>query len=649
MTRRRAETIFAFLAAALVTIVAWHFSAADMDARAAFNGLSPEELTMATLHPELFAAGFPTNSAILGNSLVFLVYPFAYRIGLPINGVWSLMSLLEIAGFILAAGYAARVLVPTNSWLVAAAAALLAAFGTYWSPDVANFRYPYYGLSYHWSLAGFLLAISETARGRLLLAAIAIVLTFAAHPIIGLISGVFAGAMVLAAWRTTSPKSLVAPILIGLIGCGLWTFYVAGRINISGSLIGPELFAALNRAQNFHWYPLFQGTFWEAHAAQFMPLLCTLLVLLVALNGRFANLGTIDRQLAVGMIFLAVIAFAGVLISMTTAPPALVKLALHRADTNLLLAGFFIIFRRLYRDIAKGEAIDRVLAIVLLILPFFGHGMPPGPALVFAGLALVRNWWQGTFPVTAFLIAGLSVAIVVLLAVYWAAGLVNLRQLAAVEYAGINLRVGIAAAIVAAFVFWPRTAHFTGFIVLATATVLALRMTHTLKHLPNEELRKDAYAMLDAERWARDNTPPSTLFMPDPSMQEGWRGKSYRPSFGVVRDWIFYSTLYDTNSAALEEGMARYRALGLEAPPPYIFDPGERRMWPLFTRITQSARDRYYALDRTGFAGLTKVYGIRYFVFQRKNLTGPIPLEIVFENSHYIIARAPTASGETAR
>jgi hypothetical protein len=413
VTRHRSESISAFLAAAIVTIVAWYFCAAHLDAQAAYNGLSPEELTMVTLHPELFAAGFPSNSPILANSLVFLVYPFAYRIGLPINGVWSLMILLEFACFILAAAYAARVLIPTRSWLVAIAAGVSAAFAAHWTPDLANFHYPYYAWSYYWSFAGFLMAVAETARKRLSLAAIWIVLSFAAHPIIGLISGVFVGAMVLAAWRTTSPKSLVAPVLIGILGCGLWTLYVAGRTTISGSSIDPELFAALNRAQNFHWYPLFQGIFWEQHATQFMPLLCTLLVLLVALNGRFSDLSTIDRQLVLGMIVLAVVTVAGVLISLTTAPPALIKLALHRADSNLLLAGFFIIFRRLYRDMAKGDPIDRVLAVVLLVLPFFGQGMPAGPALVFAGRALLQNWRQRALPATAVLIAGLSMAIVV--------------------------------------------------------------------------------------------------------------------------------------------------------------------------------------------------------------------------------------------
>lgn len=649
MTEYRLERVCAVLAIAVATIIAWYFCAADLDAQTAFNGLSPEEFTVTTLHPELFESGFPPSAPTLGNSLLYNIYPLAYRLGVPVKAVWSAMILLEILGFILAATCAARTLIPTNSWLVAVTAGLLAAFGPYWAPDVANLHYPYYGWSYYWSFAGFLLAITETARKRLPLAAIWTVLSFTAHPIIGLMSGLFVTAMVLASWRTISLRSLMVPVLIGAAGCGLWTLYIASRSTISGGSIEPELFAALNKAQNFHWYPVYQGIFWEEHSSQFMPLLSTLLLLLVALNGRFADLSVIDRQLAFGMIVMAAMTVAGVLISLTTAPPTLVKLALHRADSNLLLAGFFIIFRRLYRDMTNGSMIERVMAAVLVVAPFMASGMPAGPVLAFAGWNLRDNWRRKSFPATAVLAAGLAGAIVVLLIVYWAAGIVNFRQFAAVRYSGISLRVVTAVAVVAALLMWSRTARFAGFVVLATATVLVLRMAPTLSHLPNEALRKDAYAMLEAELWARDNTSPGSLFMPDPGMEEAWRAKSLRPSFGIVREWIFYSTLYNSNSVLLENGMARYRALGLEAPPPYIFDKSERRMIPLFNRITRSAQQRYYAMEKSDYTRFARSYDIKYFVLQRKNLVKPIPLDIVFENSHYLIAQAPLAADRPAR
>jgi hypothetical protein len=95
--------------------------------------------------------------------------------------------------------------------------------------------------------------------------------------------------------------------------------------------------------------------------------------------------------------------------------------------------------------------------------------------------------------------------------------------------------------------------------------------------------------------------------------------------------------------------MARYRALGLEAPPPYIFDKSERRMLPLFNRITRSAQQRYYAMDRADFARFAKSHDISYFVLQKKNIEKPVLLDIAFENTHYLIAKAPAVSSEAAR
>ena len=91
MTEHRLERVCAIVAIAVATIVAWHFCAADLDAQIAHNGLSPEEFTITTLHPELFASGFPPTSPTLGNSLLYNIYPLAYRLGVPVNGVWSAM------------------------------------------------------------------------------------------------------------------------------------------------------------------------------------------------------------------------------------------------------------------------------------------------------------------------------------------------------------------------------------------------------------------------------------------------------------------------------------------------------------------------------------------------------------------------------
>ena len=48
-------------------------------------------------------------------------------------------------------------------------------------------------------------------------------------------------------------------------------------------------------------------------------------------------------------------------------------------------------------------------------------------------------------------------------------------------------------------------------------------------------------------------------------------------------------------------------------------------------------------MDKADFIRFANDYGIRYFVLQRKYLVNPIPLDVVFENSHYLIAKAPAS------
>jgi hypothetical protein len=642
LSLNRWERNCSVLAMTIVAVVAWYFRAAHLDAETAFFGMSPEEFTILKLHPEFFPSNFPGGSPTLGNSIIFDIYPLAYRIGLPINTVWSAVIFCEIVAFMAAGAYAARILIPNNSWLVAAIASMLIAFGPYWKPDLANYSYPFYGWSYCWSFAGFLAAITEIARKRLPLAAVWVVLTFASHAVIGLLTGVFAVAMVAASWRNIKIRSLFVPVLIGAVGCGGWALFIAGQASVSGGGVDPEFFAALHHAQNFHWYPVFQGTFWEQHIRNFLPLLSMLLLLLISLNERFENWSTIDHQLAAGMLAMAATAVVGVLISLATAPPVLIKLAFQRADTNLLLAGCFLIYRRLQRDLAEGKPVERGLAVLIAVAPFqTGLGMPAGPVLMRTAWAIYDGWRRKSLSSITIFAGCFAVFIAVLIFIYWYAGLVP--NLTGVRYLGINPIVA-SIALILTFVFLrPQMSRFAGLAVLTIVTGLSLRAAPNLNLLRDLSLRKDAYALLGAQMWARENTPAGALFMVDPGLQELWRSKSYRPSFGTVREWLFTSVLYNSNADVLEEGMARYRALGLEAPPPIIFDKSERRMLPLYAGIVEPAQRNYYSMTEVQFRRLADDYGIKYFVFQKKKIRDPIPLETVYENSNYSIAKVHSA------
>ena len=143
---------------------------------------------------------------------------------------------------------------------------------------------------------------------------------------------------------------------------------------------------------------------------------------------------------------------------------------------------------------------------------------------------------------------------------------------------------------------------------------------------------------LDAQLWARANTPIGTLFMVDPGFGYMWRDKSHRPSFGTVREWLLISIMYNSRASLLEEGMRRYEALGLQRPD-YVFNPTERSMPRLLDRLIGDAVRAFSALKHEDFERLAGIYGINHVVFDRARLSGQAPLPVVYQNAQFVIGR----------
>jgi hypothetical protein len=176
-------------------------------------------------------------------------------------------------------------------------------------------------------------------------------------------------------------------------------------------------------------------------------------------------------------------------------------------------------------------------------------------------------------------------------------------------------------------------------VVLLPILLLALRSAPQYDLLHDQRTRALADSALDAQLWARSHTPQKSIFMVDPALDYFWRDKSHRPSFGTPREWLLMSVIYNSQRKLLEEGMNRYRALGLPDPD-YIYDPSNRRLGPLLGRITNDASRQFYALDKSALERLAKTYNIRYFVYKATGLKGDPPLPIIFRNSHFVITAA---------
>jgi hypothetical protein len=625
--------------AGLIVALAFH-ATRHLDAKAAYAGLSPEQVAMLTNRPELFVGDFPSGALELLSSVLYAVYPALHALGIDVTAAWSVMIVLEIVVYLGAVLLFAVWVFDIRDPVFLAVTGLVMGAGTLLAPDLSRFHFPYYGWIYAFAYAGVLIAIAAMLTDRFRLSALAVTTTFLVHPINAIFAGVFCLAVLgmrLRGGAHYSPAAFIVPTLITVAGCGAWTLYLSSGTSLTEGSLSAETYIAFVRGQNYHWFPSYLGIYWENHAQHLFPLLSTLALLGWAVGAQPPTPPKVVSALVAGILTMLVLCGAGLLIAEAATSPFLVKLSLIRADTVALLAGAYLILRALWRDLMEGDAIERGLAATLLVLPLVAdHGLAPLPVALRVGYALVAVRRNG-MPPGLWAALGLLAILAGLFGIYLAAGLVMPWQ--APAYTGLDGGLALAAPVaglIAAF----RPASLSGLQPTALlagmllVSVLEARRFDTLSH---PVALDQAEATLNAQLWARENTPEGALFMVDPGLFYTWRDKSHRPSFGTVREWLLASIIYNTKAEIFEEGLARYQALGLEYPD-YLHDPGNTRMTPLLNRLIGDAMQRYYTFSEEDFRGLAHDYGIDFFVFRTDKLTGPVPLTEVYRNSHFMIA-----------
>lgn len=622
------------IALAIVVLSLWYWCTLHLDARMAYGGFSTELTVMFHAHPELFKSDFPGGAEELLKSVIWKLYPAAYAAGVAPSIMTRIMVLAEISVFAIAIVYAARRLVDVPAWPAAVLTSIVLLASTFAQPNLAYFGFPFYGWVYCFAYAGFLYAITETAHLRFTRAAIGLVLTFAIHPIIGLFTGVFVVSML----AITRPplRSLFAPISIVLAGCGAAIALINSTATIAGGSIDPALFVALARFFSYHWFPAYMGTFWEDHARLFLPFLGTVSLALMSFQRRGQPIDRLGLQCLAGFVAMLALTLLGIIVSLVSESAFLIKLALHRASLNALMVGGIFVVARLYNDFVSGGRFERAMAAAMLVAPFnSSSGIAPGLAVIRVGYEFAVAV-AGKRVFSVLVASGVVAAcIVALFAVYAANGLVPVwfgRQ-----YFGINLATVASAAVGALLSPTPLLLGLLSLVVVAGHGVAWGRHLNPLVVSP--QTKAWAYALLDAELWAKSNTPAGSLFMVDPAHSYIWRDKSHRPSFGTAREWVHTCCLYNSRREVLEEGMKRLRELNVDVTK-YIFDAKANRMLPVQSAILADARKQYYQWKRDDFRRIANTYAVRYFVFDKSQMTSS-PLPLIYENERIAIAKAP--------
>ena len=128
--------------------------------------------------------------------------------------------------------------------------------------------------------------------------------------------------------------------------------------------------------------------------------------------------------------------------------------------------------------------------------------------------------------------------------------------------------------------------------------------------------------------------------MLDPNINSGWRDYSLRPSFGNLREWLFYTWIYTGSDAMFKEGLRRFNEFGLDINHYLRLDPALKG----YSMLYQDTEKVYYSMDDARRRRLAEKYGIEYFVMKTSKISQMPNLKKAYENDDFIIFEAKPVS-----
>jgi hypothetical protein len=140
---------------------------------------------------------------------------------------------------------------------------------------------------------------------------------------------------------------------------------------------------------------------------------------------------------------------------------------------------------------------------------------------------------------------------------------------------------------------------------------------------------------LDAQLWAKENTPFDSLFMVDPSLFYGWRDFSQRSSFGNFREWVWFPVAYVVDVAVLNEGKKRAKEFGVDIDS--IIKSDSVNYVDGYSKIVDDLRKKYYSMDDEQAFILKNRYKIDYFIMNKLQQKNRFNYPVAYENNTFII------------
>lgn len=635
--------VFCFICA--LTLIVWHYKTANLDIHTADRGWTPNEFVNVKVHPKNFSHDtILTTIKTMEASMGYTAFLFLYeKYNIDPKEILSPYILLQTALL------ATALLFVANSIYNNKSKAVIFLFICFTSPmtslELSRFSYGIasnIGPLYYATALGFLFfALYSHFKDNYIATFFFLAIGALLHITIALIFSAFIGTYLLLNPRSFTRRDVQAGLALFLLTVGWHVSSVLGTL--PKETIPDEIWIPLMKIFSFHWFPSTVGIFTRNAHQRLFPLLA--MAVLFPLCLRQASLpSSIKNKILAGTAACIIFVIVGYIGAEILPNSFIIKLCPLRASNLLSFTLSLFLVGWVCDRLLSGSAIDAfagawMLASMMTTAPGFplaaililllNHSASPG----------ARRW------ATGISIAVAPVAVVNILASLPQAPLhelaqgiqshfwtplthINPGQRIDLLFLGgsiehdLPLTYPLVLAAVIGLAAWGsssmsrqgiwRSAIALGCVVLVVSLAIDYGAQEERWMRNRAPMAK---ALLDAQTWARDNTPQTSLFLVLPYRGTGWRDVAMRSSFGNLRRWNYTNIIYTNGWKTYEEGQRKMRAFGLDWRPLAEIDD-ESDM--VFRRLEKQMMNKYHSMAAQDFLSLAQQFKIDYAVVDNR-------------------------------
>jgi len=666
---------------ALVCIV-FYYNSLDINLKTAYKGYGPQDYVAQKMHPENFQRDFaPGMILIYDHSIPMRTYYYlAKYCGIsPSIAVYPFMFLQTLL-FLLSVAFLSQTLfkdmLTTYIIVVVVSVSNLAGI------NLSKFGSGYgsllsFPLFYGYSNAFSFFAIGSFLRNKYILCFVFLALSIYCHVSLGVFAVLFVGAYLLCNPRLFLNNKVIIGILLFCFLVIPHVISIMNQSSMSSGSIPIEQWIKSTRIFGYHWYPLTRGLFTKEAHLVFFPLIISCFFLFASL--RYHDVKAEKHvKIFLGLSACAVLSILGVILSDIYPIPFLIKISFQRSSQFITLFAVFYIIHYLLKKMQSGNIyIFLIASYSLFVLVFSKPGIAVLPLLLLFYFDICEGYigpykihpdrmkiakycyFTAGFVLFLLFIGSMLhtklVAINILYTHLWEplmyfnpfykldflirGGVFKIPEL--MPY--LIILALLSAAICSIF----KKSEMRGlslfcrcfFIIgLCTSMVWIVEYSQYAKWKHSRDVSTSYY---DVQKWAKNHTSSSALFMPDPSHCYGWRDFSERSSFGNLREWGYCAICYNPDYESYIEGNKRMKEFGIDIDKITNADLKNSNYSIYGQKLIKDIREYFYNMQESEIKNLTAKYNIDYIVMKKNyHKKRFINFAVVYENDHYIVYSA---------